>query len=272
MGTGGWKVERLPDGAVVRGSGMSSESKRAAAAERRRVPSSAERLLWAALKDAQVSGFRFKRETEILGWFADFYCAAARLVVEVDGREHARRRLEDNRRDEVMRANHYRVLRILARRVYNDRESVIEQIRLALDTPWAQSRRDRIANREKPSRGRTSHAQGDLQQDPPPGELSERRSPQPLKRLFACSRCRRRFVTDVNASRWIECRVCCVQPRPVCRACDRTVDKVVTVHGWRCRECEAYHQVAVESAGPGGNRSLGPPPQSLRAKRYMGPR
>lgn len=264
------KIQRLPDGAIARGWGMSSEEKQARAEDRRRRPTAAESALWERLREGRLEGFSFKRETEILGWYADFYCAAARLVVEVDGKEHALRRLEDNRRDETMRANHYRVLRIPAWRVFRDLDAVVEQVRAAVATPWARSRRDRFVQLAKDSRNRPQAADADPPDDAPV-ELARRRRPTPLRRKLECPSCERRFVTDVYASPWIECRDCLIQPRPVCRACNKTVTKVVSVAGWRCRDCEEYHSVAVDSAGPGGNRSLGPLPQSKRGKRYMGP-
>ena len=71
---------------------MTYQQKADAADRRRRHPSRAEKILWQELKERKLGGFRFVREAEILGWWADFYCAAGRLIVEVDGKEHGDQR------------------------------------------------------------------------------------------------------------------------------------------------------------------------------------
>jgi very-short-patch-repair endonuclease len=48
----------------------------------------AEKLLWNALKSSQLHGFRFRAQHPISIFVADFYCHAARLVVELDGGIH----------------------------------------------------------------------------------------------------------------------------------------------------------------------------------------
>jgi very-short-patch-repair endonuclease len=48
----------------------------------------AEQLLWGALQNNKVSGFRFKPQHPISYFVADFYCHAARLIIELDGAFH----------------------------------------------------------------------------------------------------------------------------------------------------------------------------------------
>ena len=45
-------------------------------------------LLWAALRRRNVNGFRFRKQHPIGPYVLDFYCAAVRLAVEVDGAVH----------------------------------------------------------------------------------------------------------------------------------------------------------------------------------------
>jgi very-short-patch-repair endonuclease len=92
----------------------------------------------------RLGGYVFRREVEILGWFADFYCAAGRLVVEVDGSQHRQRRAGNRARDEAMRDNRCRVLRIPAWTVFNDLPVAVERVRVAVDTPWAHRRQDKF--------------------------------------------------------------------------------------------------------------------------------
>jgi|SRR6185436_18258040 len=48
----------------------------------------AEALLWKALRNRRLEGFKFRRQHPIGPFIADFYCDAALLVVEVDGDVH----------------------------------------------------------------------------------------------------------------------------------------------------------------------------------------
>ena len=49
----------------------------------------AEELLWARLRRRQVAGVQFYRQKPLLTFIVDFYCHAAKLVVELDGWHHA---------------------------------------------------------------------------------------------------------------------------------------------------------------------------------------
>lgn len=47
-----------------------------------------ERDLWRALRSHQFAGFKFRRQHPAGDYFLDFYCAMARLDVELDGSQH----------------------------------------------------------------------------------------------------------------------------------------------------------------------------------------
>ena len=49
----------------------------------------AENLLWQALRGSQLEGFKFRRQVPLEGYILDFVCFEARLIVEVDGGQHA---------------------------------------------------------------------------------------------------------------------------------------------------------------------------------------
>jgi very-short-patch-repair endonuclease len=76
----------------------------------RREPTPAERVLWRALRDKQLHGLKFRRQVPLGPYIVDFYCSAARLVVEVDGVVHADS-TTDLVRDEWLRAQGLYVLR-----------------------------------------------------------------------------------------------------------------------------------------------------------------
>jgi very-short-patch-repair endonuclease len=65
----------------------------------------------------------------------DFAAPAERVVVEVDGAYHARRRAADARRDRVLRRLGYRVLRLEAQLVLTQPEEAVARIRAALKEP-----------------------------------------------------------------------------------------------------------------------------------------
>ena len=58
------------------------------ASKLRENPTEAEELLWVALKDNKVDGFKFRRQHPISIYIADFYCHRLKLVIEVDGEYH----------------------------------------------------------------------------------------------------------------------------------------------------------------------------------------
>ena len=91
-----------------------------------------EAYLWRFLR-TRPDGFKFRRQHPFERCTSDFYCAAARLVVEVDGDGHD---MGDNpsaelRRDAWLRERGVRVLRFNAADVMRDVESVVTAILVA---------------------------------------------------------------------------------------------------------------------------------------------
>jgi very-short-patch-repair endonuclease len=80
------------------------------AKELRRGMSSPERQLWAMLRRNQ-RGLHFRRQHPVGPFILDFYCAASRLCVEVDGPVHDGREVEDERRTAWLEKEGIRVLR-----------------------------------------------------------------------------------------------------------------------------------------------------------------
>ena len=60
----------------------------------------AENLIWQALRRSQLEGFKFRRQVPLDGYILDFVCFEARLIVEVDGGQHA-----ENMRDQARDAH-----------------------------------------------------------------------------------------------------------------------------------------------------------------------
>jgi very-short-patch-repair endonuclease len=102
----------------------------------RREMSLPEVLLWEQLRAAK-QGMKFRRQHPVGPYIADFYCSAAKLVIEIDGEAHDRgdRPERDIVRDAAMRNAGYEVLRISAADVLKDMEAVILTIRAAAESP-----------------------------------------------------------------------------------------------------------------------------------------
>jgi very-short-patch-repair endonuclease len=109
---------------------MSQASKIGRARRLRREMTSAERQLWGALRAHRLADLHFRRQAPCGPYFADFLCAKARLVVEIDGATHSRsdevRR--DALRDAWLEANGYRVLRLQNAEVYENLQGAVETI------------------------------------------------------------------------------------------------------------------------------------------------
>jgi very-short-patch-repair endonuclease len=101
-------------------------------AHRMRVgPSDPERVLWAALRSSQL-GTRFRRQVVLRGYIVDFFAPEARLVVEVDGAHHERRRGADKRRDAALAEAGLTVLRLTAQLVLRNLPAALQRVEQAL--------------------------------------------------------------------------------------------------------------------------------------------
>lgn len=77
----------------------------------RREASISEELLWEQIRGRRL-GFKFRRQHPMGPYVLDFYCAEARLCVEVDGEQHAERKAADARRDAWLREIGVETIRI----------------------------------------------------------------------------------------------------------------------------------------------------------------
>jgi very-short-patch-repair endonuclease len=95
-------------------------------------------LLWQALR-RQATGLKFRKQHPAGRYVLDFYCASAKLAVEVDGQTHAApdQSEHDRQRDSWLASWGVRVLRIPASSILSDLANVIEAIvaHASLDQP-----------------------------------------------------------------------------------------------------------------------------------------
>jgi very-short-patch-repair endonuclease len=90
---------------------------------------------------------KFRRQHPIGPYFVDFCRIEGRLIVEVDGSQHAEHSAEDEARDSFLRSQGYLVLRFSNRRVLANTNEVLDEIENVLDSDSRnpESRANRIA-------------------------------------------------------------------------------------------------------------------------------
>jgi very-short-patch-repair endonuclease len=89
-------------------------------------------VLWRHLRDRQVAGCKFARQEPVGPYFADFVCRERRLVVEVDGGQHAGS-AADAKRDAAMRDLGYRTIRVWNNDVFGNIEGVLQMLKCELE-------------------------------------------------------------------------------------------------------------------------------------------
>lgn len=94
----------------------------------RRNATDAERLLWSRLRNRQIGGARFRRQHPAGGFIVDFLCVDAKLMIEVDGGQHAENAGADRERDARLAQAGYRVLRFWNNEVLGNVDGVLEVI------------------------------------------------------------------------------------------------------------------------------------------------
>jgi len=91
----------------------------------------AERKLWQNLRRANL-GVKFKTQYAARGYIVDFYCPQQRLIIELDGGQHAESIEYDERRSSILGKDGFRVLRFWNSDVLENIEGVLESIMQAL--------------------------------------------------------------------------------------------------------------------------------------------
>src|SRR4051812_40594767 len=90
----------------------------------------AEKKLWWRLRNRQIAGCKFVRQEPIGPYICDIVCRERRLVIEVDGGQHADS-AADTKRDQWLVAHNYRVMRFWNNDVLKNIEGVLEAISVA---------------------------------------------------------------------------------------------------------------------------------------------
>ena len=86
-------------------------------------------MLWQILRKKPL-GIKFRRQHPFGSYILDFYCASAKLAIEIDGQSHdmGDRPERDVRRDMFLRQRGIAVVRIAASDILDDVEDIADQI------------------------------------------------------------------------------------------------------------------------------------------------
>ena len=107
----------------------------------------AERKLWEQLSARKVAGVRFNRQFPIGPFICDFVSRAAKLVIEVDGGQHAVDVAKDEARTAYLESRGYRVIRFWNNDVLERIDGVVSEIEHVLaNMPSPNPSREREGN------------------------------------------------------------------------------------------------------------------------------
>ncbi len=125
----GWSPKAPPLQGRGKGWGLSVEQLRRLherAAEMRRNPTEPEKRLWRHLSNGRLAGAKFRRQSVIEWFIADFLCPRKALIVEVDGDTHDE--TKDRLRDDVLAHRGFRVVRVTNDDVMSNMDGVLQHI------------------------------------------------------------------------------------------------------------------------------------------------
>ena len=96
----------------------------------RRESTEAEKRLWNKLRARQLLGAKFRRQAPIGPYIVDFVCFERKLVIEIDGGQHAEhdQRAYDEERTKWLKSQGFRVLRFWNNEVLGNLEGVLTRI------------------------------------------------------------------------------------------------------------------------------------------------
>jgi very-short-patch-repair endonuclease len=91
-----------------------------------------EKRFWSQLRNRRLNGWKFRRQFPIGQYIVDFECYELKLIVEVDGGQHADQEFYDSKRTEFLKWKGYQVIRFWNNEVLGNLEGVLEALTLTL--------------------------------------------------------------------------------------------------------------------------------------------
>jgi very-short-patch-repair endonuclease len=100
----------------------------------RREPTDAEAGMWRLLRDRRLALFKFRRQVPFQSFILDFVCFEKRMIIEIDGSQHASSE-RDTAREAVLMAEGFRIARYWNNDVLQQPSAVLEDILAKLAEP-----------------------------------------------------------------------------------------------------------------------------------------
>jgi very-short-patch-repair endonuclease len=127
----GTAAQRQGEGTAVRG--VTPKPLLEHAREMRKIRTEAEEKLWAKLRAKRFHSMKFRNQVPFSGdYIADFVCPSAKLIIELDGSQHADQKHYDEKRTLFFEQQGYSVLRFWNNNVLHNIEGVLEAILAAI--------------------------------------------------------------------------------------------------------------------------------------------
>ena len=99
----------------------------------------AEQCLWYYLRAGRFMGIKFKRQKPMGNYIVDFVAPSHKLIIELDGGQHAEQQEYDRGRDTWLRNQGYTVVRFWNHQVLTETQAVLEAVRQKIQTLSAPS-------------------------------------------------------------------------------------------------------------------------------------
>jgi very-short-patch-repair endonuclease len=101
----------------------------------RKSQTDAEKIVWQKLRSKQLNGFKFKRQQPLGRYIVDFVCFDKKLIIEIDGGQHATQKDKDLQREQWLQSEGFEVVRFWNNDIFENIEGVLETIMKKLSTP-----------------------------------------------------------------------------------------------------------------------------------------
>jgi len=91
-------------------------------------------VLWYCLRAGRFMGIKFKRQKPMGNYIVDFVAPSHKLIIELDGGQHAEQQEYDRGRDTWLRNQGYTVVRFWNHQVLTETQAVLESVRQKIQT------------------------------------------------------------------------------------------------------------------------------------------
>jgi very-short-patch-repair endonuclease len=95
----------------------------------------AERRIWSRLRLRQLNGVKFRRQAPVGPYVVDFVCFDRKLVIEVDGGQHAVMTPQERERTAWLESEGFHIIRVWNNNALQNTDGVVEHILRYLALP-----------------------------------------------------------------------------------------------------------------------------------------